>query len=187
MFQTIGVPQSPLIPSSLYDLPFTSWYLVYGAFMLFFNTFTSIWNVICARRERKEDPITPLFGLLPFVVGAVLATAYLHLQSHVLENHLISFVLFLGLINSYSVGQMITAHLVQAKFPYKNILLLPLALGVGDSLALRFGLWPSVLGGGANQIVFVYVCLGFALGVYGSFVVSDSVVIVPYCNSWTGG
>ena len=34
------------------------------------------------------------------------------------------------------------------------------------------GLWPSVLGDGTYQIAFVFLCTGFALGVYGSFVVS---------------
>lgn len=34
------------------------------------------------------------------------------------------------------------------------------------------GLWPSALGDGVYQIALVMLCLGLAIGVYGSFVVS---------------
>lgn len=87
------------------------------------------------------------------------------------------FVFFAGLVNAYSVGQMITAHLVKLDFPYQNVLVVPLAWGVFDSLGpflqahLGVG-WPSALGHGVYQVAFVFSMLGMAIGVYGSFVVS---------------
>ena len=102
---------------------------------------------------------------------------YLALQPEILHNHLVPFVFFVGLINAFSVGQMITAHLVKAEFPYNNILIAPLVLGVVDSLGpwltehVGWG-WPSALGGGVYQVAFVFCCLGLGIGVYGSFVVS---------------
>lgn len=87
------------------------------------------------------------------------------------------FVFFCGLINAYSVGQIITAHLVKLDFPYYNVLILPLAYGVFDSLGpflqqkAGFG-WPSALGDGGYQVAYMFMMLGTAIGVYGSFVVS---------------
>ena len=79
----------------------------------------------------------------------------------------------MGLINAHSVGEIIIAHLTKSpNFPQYNILNIPLALAVLDSAAPALGLWPSALGDGTYQIAFVWLCLGLAIGVYGSFVVS---------------
>lgn len=80
-------------------------------------------------------------------------------------------------MNAYSVGQIITAHLVQLDFPYGNVLVLPIAYGVFDSLGpwlqSVFGVgWPSALGDQGYQVAYVFCMLGMAIGVYGSFVVS---------------
>jgi ethanolaminephosphotransferase len=80
-------------------------------------------------------------------------------------------------VNALSVGQIITAHLVKLDFPYHNVLVLPLAYGVFDSLGpwlqRHIGVgWPSALGDGGYQVAYVFCMLGIAIGVYGSFVVS---------------
>ena len=174
MLETVGVPKLDAIPEQLYDMPFTQWYLVYGAIVLFFATGSSIVHVMQIRRERGQDPIAPLFGLLPLVAVWAFVPAYLYLQPTILENYMVPFALYVGLVNAYAVGRMITAHLVKTSFPYFNVLLCPLALAVLDSAGSILGLWPSVLGGGDGQIAFVYACLGLAIGVYGSFIVSPS-------------
>jgi ethanolaminephosphotransferase len=173
MLATLGVPKGPLIPDSIYNLPFTQWWLIYGSFVLLLGTVASIRNVVRARRQRKQDVIKPLYGLLPLIVTWILIPSYLYLQPSILQNHLIPFALFIGLLNAYSVGQIIIAHLVKAEFPYHNILLLLLSFGVIDSLGPGLGLWPSALGDGVYQVAFVFLCLGFSIGVYGSFVVSQ--------------
>lgn len=174
MFETIGLPKSSLIPENIYDMPFTQWYIVYGGLVLLFGTGMSILNVMNVRRERGLNIYTPLYGLLPAVLTWTLVPLYLHLQPIILTSHIVPFVLFVGLINAYSVGQMITAHLIKGPFPYQNILLLPLVFGVVDSL----GIWPSVLGDGVYQVAFVFLSLGVGVGVYGSFVVS--LTLLPY-------
>jgi ethanolaminephosphotransferase len=134
-------------------------------------------NVIRARRARGDKSRGALLGLVPFFVTWTLIPAYLYLNPEILYNHLVPFVFFAGLINAYSVGQIITAHLVKLKFPYYNVLVLPLAYGVFDSLGpflkehIGIG-WPSALGGGVYQVAYVFCMLGMAIGVYGSFVVS---------------
>lgn len=57
------------------------------------------------------------------------------------------------------------------------MLVLPLAFGVVDSLGpfltKNIGVgWPSALGGGVYQVAYLFLMLGTAIGVYGSFVVS---------------
>jgi ethanolaminephosphotransferase len=135
--------------------------------------------VIRARRARGDRSRGALLGLVPFFVTWTLIPAYLYLNPEILYNHLVPFVFFAGLVNAYSVGQMITAHLVKLPFPYTNVLVLPLAYGVFDSLGpflqehVGFG-WPSALGGGVYQVAYAFCMLGVAIGVYGSFVVSNS-------------
>ena len=177
MLETFGVSKPSFLSDRVYEMPFTQWYIVYGAVVLFFATGSSIWHVMQVRRQRGQDPYTPLYGLLPMVAIWTLVPAYLYLQPVILENHTIAFGLYVGLINAYAVGRMIVGHLVQSGFPYHNILLYPLGLGVLDSAGAAVGLWETpVLGHESNQVMFVFGCLGLAVGIYGSFVVSLTVV-----------
>lgn len=133
----------------------------------------SIIHVVEVRKENRQNPLAPLKGLLPFFATWTLVPIYLYQQPIILNHHLIPFTFYLGLINAYSVGQIIIAHLTKSPtFPQYNVLTIPLALAVLDSAAPALGLWPSVLGDGTYQIAFVFSCLGLAIGVYGSFVVS---------------
>lgn len=171
MLATLGVPHFSFLPDSVYNMPFTHWWLVYGGIVLLFSTASSISNVMAVRRRRGQSAYTPLLGLLPALGAWALITAYLHFHPEIRQNYLVPFILFIGLINAYSVGQMIVAHLVKTSFPYRNVLVLPLAFGVLDSFAARLGLWPSVIGTDLNQVEFVLLLLGFGFGVYGTFVV----------------
>lgn len=190
MLPTLGLPSSfPLVPAALYKLSFSQWYLVSGAVMLVVNTVESAANVIRARRARGDRSRGALKGLLPFAATWVCMAAYLGLQPHILYSHLVPFALFAGFVNAYSVGQMITAHLVQLPFPYWNVMVLPLAWGVGDALGpylqeyVGVG-WPSALGFGVYTVAYVFLMLGLAIGVYGSFVVDVIVTICDYLDIW---
>ena len=125
------------------------------------------------QRERKKSATKPLYGLAPFFVASAHVAAYLYLQPVVLNYHLIPFVFYAGMLNAYSVGRMIVAHLTKdPDFPMHNVLTFPLGLAVVDSLGPTLGLWPSALGFGTYQIAFVFMLMGLSFGVYGSFVVS---------------
>jgi len=84
---------------------------------------------------------------------------------------------------------MITAHLTKSDFPYENVMTWPLLFATADSLGpylqenVGFG-WPSALGDGVYQIAFVFTILGFAVGIYGSFVVDVIVTICDYLDIW---
>lgn len=184
LLPSIGVSKSVMIPDFLYEKAWNEWYIIYGGLVLIFNTYTSAMNVMKARRERGQRPERALLGLLPITVTWILIPAYLALQPNILHHHLVPFVFYAGLINAYSVGQMIVKHLVKDRFPYKNVLILPLAWAVGDSLGPTFGLWPSALGDGVYQVAFVFLSLGLSLGVYGSFVHDVITTICDYLDIW---
>ncbi|KAL1838872.1 hypothetical protein VTJ49DRAFT_2096 [Mycothermus thermophilus] len=196
MLATLGIPQALpggiTLPSWLYSCSFTDWYMVQGAVVLVYNTVESARNVIRARRARGDRSRHALVGLLPFFATWALIVAYLFLQPTILHGHLVPFAVFAGIVNAYSVGQMITAHLVRLPFPYWNVLIVPLAWGVIDSLGpvlLRHspvpGIgWPSALGDGVYQVAFMFCMLGMAVGVYGSFVVDVIVTICDYLDIW---
>lgn len=207
MLQALGVPKTGFIPNAAYEMDFGEFYVVYGGLVLVFNTAerfeylharylachwltpSSVLNVLKVRRERKENPNEALLGLVPFFSGWVVIASYLYLQPVILRNHLVPFTFLVGLMNAYSVGQMITAHLTKAAFPYHNILILPLIFGVVDSLGpllqsnAGFG-WPSALGDSYYQVAFMLMSLGIATGVYGSFVVDVIVSICDYLDIW---
>ncbi|KAH0354506.1 sn-1,2-diacylglycerol cholinephosphotransferas-like protein, partial [Aureobasidium melanogenum] len=189
MLASLGMPRYDFIPAMFYDMPWTDWYMVYGGVVLIFNTVLSAMNVMAARRLRKENPIFALYGLAPFFLTWIVIPAYLFLQPVILRQHLVPFVFYVGIVNAYSVGQMITAHLTKSPFPMTNVLVLPLVFGVIDSLGpflhehAGFG-WPSALGDGQYQVAFMFSCLGLAVGVYGSFVVDVIVTICDYLDIW---
>lgn len=184
MLPSLDLPKSDFLPESLYQLAWNEWYMVWGGLVLVFNTTSSILNVIRARRERGEDPFKPLLGLLPITVTWILIPAYLWENPVILHYHLVPFIVFAGLVNAYSVGQMIVAHLVKDKFPYQNVLVVPLAWAVLDSLGPRLGLWPSALGDDIYQVAFMFMALGLAFGVYGSFVHDVITTICDYLDIW---
>ena len=183
MLPTLGLPKPPFLREELYSLSFSEWYLVLGAVVLVFNTVESARNVIRARRANGNRSRRALLGLLPFFATWALIVAYLFLQPDILHGHLIPFALFAGIVNAYSVGQMIVAHLAKLDFPYGNILTLPLAAAVADSLAPQLG-GRSILGDGVYQVAFMFCMLGLAVGVYGSFVVDVIVTICDYLDIW---
>lgn len=189
IMQTVGIPKMSIIPDFLYNMAFDESYMVMGGLILAYNTISSAQNVVKVRRERGDKARVALLGLIPFFVTWALIISYLYLQPVILNEHLVPFVFYAGLVNAYSVGQMITAHLVILDFPYYNVLILPLAWGVFDSLGpvlqRNLGLgWPSALGDGVYQVAYVFCMLGIAIGVYGSFVIDVIVTICDYLDIW---
>jgi ethanolaminephosphotransferase len=189
MLPALGVPFISSLPKAAYTMDFGDFYMMYGGLVLAFNTTESIRNVLKARRARGDAPNHALLGLAPFAGAWTLIVAYLALHPEILHQHLVPFVLLVGLMNAYSVGQMITAHLTKSEFPYQNVLALPLLFGIIDTLGpilqarVGFG-WPSALGHGVYQVAFMFSCLGLAIGVYGSFVVDVIVSICDYLDIW---
>jgi ethanolaminephosphotransferase len=152
-------------------------------------TANSAQNVVKARRERGQNARKALSGLLTFAAPWILIPVYLYLQPVILRHHLVPFVFYAGLINAYSVGRMIISHLTKSRFPRGNVLIYPLIYGVADSLGpflqQKIGVgWPSALGNDVYQVAFVFMCLGLAVGVHGSFIVDVIWTICDYLDIW---
>ena len=184
MLPTLGLPKTALIPDALYQQSWADWYIFYGGVVLVYNTFASAKNVMKAVKERGGDPYKPLLGLSPILLTWTLIPIYLALNPVILHQHLVPFIIFAGIVNAYSVGQMIVRHLVKDRFPFKNVLIIPLGVAVTDSLASKIGLWSSVLGDNVYQVSFVFLMLGLAIGVYGSFVHDVITTICDYLDIW---
>ena len=132
-------------------------------------------------RRSKGLPVgEALAGLIPFLTLIITAPIWLALRPTILKEHLLPFMFFLGASFAYQVGLIIVAHLTQSPFPFINVMLLPIFILVGmlDSMGLPLlqhtsGIigWPSALGDGHYQVGYVFLCMGLALGIYGSFVV----------------
>ncbi|KAF2202179.1 Choline/ethanolaminephosphotransferase [Delitschia confertaspora ATCC 74209] len=199
MLQSLGIKQFNFVPDFMYNLAWNEWYIIYGGFVLVFNTLLSIQNVFKARRSRGQKTRIALMGLLTFAAAWVLIPIYLYLQPVILHHHLVPFVFYVGLINAFSVGRMIVSHLTKSRFPRGNVLIFPLAYGVIDSLGPwlqqnasrfvgaeygRYFGWPSALGNDVYQVAFVFMCLGLAVGVHGSFIVDVIWTICDYLDIW---
>ncbi|KAF2792284.1 Choline/ethanolaminephosphotransferase [Melanomma pulvis-pyrius CBS 109.77] len=189
LLETIGVQNQSFIPDAIYNLAWNEWYLVYGTAVLAFNTVSSAQNVMEARRARGQKARNALVGLLTFAAPWTLIPVYLYLQPVILRHHLVPFIFYAGLINAYSVGRIIISHLTKSRFPRGNVLIYPLIYGVFDSLGpwlqqtVGFG-WPSALGNDVYQVAFVFMCLGLAVGVHGSFIVDVIWTICDYLDIW---
>ncbi|KAL9048378.1 MAG: hypothetical protein Q9162_007755 [Coniocarpon cinnabarinum] len=184
---TLGISKDT-VGSYLYSKDWADSFIAFGALILIFNTTQSALNVLKARKERKENPTEALSGFLPLLALWIMVPVYLQLQPTILEHHMVPFIFYIGLINAYGVGQIIVAHLTKSEFPHHNVLLLPLAFGIVDSLGpwlqSNAGLgWPSLLGAD-YQISYVFMSLGIAIGVYGSLVVDVIVSICDYLDIW---
>ncbi|KAF2235335.1 sn-1,2-diacylglycerol cholinephosphotransferas-like protein [Viridothelium virens] len=189
MLGSLGIEHHAFIPDILYDLAWNEWYMVYGGVVLVFSTVSSAINVTNELRKRGQSPAPALVQLLPFFGRWVVIIAYLYLQPVILKGHLIPFVMFVGLLHAYSVGQMIVAHMLKSEFPFENVITWPLIAGVFDSLGpwlqlhTGFG-WPSALGNNVYQVAFVFLSLGLGIGVYGSFAMDVIITICDYLDIW---
>ena len=184
MLHSIGIEKHGMIPDIVYDRGWNEWFMVYGGLVMVFNALESARNAMNARKERGQDPTRALLGMIPISITWTLIPIYLLLQPRILHHHLVPFIFYVGLINAYSVGQMIVAHLCKARFPYQNILVVPLTAAVLDSAGPLLRLWPSALGGDVYQVAFVFLGVGLAVGVYGSFIHDVITTICDYLDIW---
>ncbi|TGZ83737.1 ethanolaminephosphotransferase [Ascodesmis nigricans] len=183
MLKTLGIDDSWL-PESLRGMSWAHTYLAYGGLMLSFNVISSCISVYRTRRSQNRSPWPALAGLLPFFLPWLFIPLWLHLRP-ILFDHLIPFLLFIGIASAYQVGLIITAHLVRAPYPYTNVLFIPMIFGIFDALAPSIvpG-WKSALGDGHYVVAYMFMCLGVCFGVHGSFIVDVVMNICEYLDIW---
>ncbi|KAF8470257.1 hypothetical protein BDZ91DRAFT_720239 [Kalaharituber pfeilii] len=191
LLEVLGFGRMSWLPQVFQEMPICHWYLVYGGIMLGFNIIQSSLNVIRVRRSKNLPVLPALAGLIPFFSLATMVCIWLALRPIILRAHLLPFMFFVGASFAYQVGLIIVAHLTRSPFPHFNILLLPIAFGLVDALGpflkeYTAGLvgWPSALGDEVYEVAYVLMCLGLAVGVYGSFVVDVVTNICDYLDIW---
>ena len=89
----------------------------------------SFQHVIKARQD-KNLPIFPaLVGVAPYIGMSLVAYAWLDASPHIVNQHIVPWILYIGLSFGYTVGLMITAHVTHQPFPLFNVSFLPLIFG----------------------------------------------------------
>jgi ethanolaminephosphotransferase len=93
----LRLDHQPLITKlHLKNLPLNECFLVFGSFGLLFNILGSYKNVYKATAKKGESVITPIFGLLPFVINAGLNVWWLAGNDFIRTQHLLPFAVFWG-------------------------------------------------------------------------------------------
>ncbi|KAJ3017568.1 hypothetical protein HKX48_003492 [Thoreauomyces humboldtii] len=126
------------LPQIVQDTRLNEVFLGMGASILVFNVVGSASNVraLCAR-EKKSFGVA-LAGLLPFVAFCSGVTLWLAISPSILHTHLIPFILMVGCLFGHTVGRMITAHVTDRPFPYKDTpATIVFALGILSSFVFR--------------------------------------------------
>jgi len=81
-------------------------------------------------RKDKNLPVAPaLMGVIPYIGMSLVAYAWLDASPHIVNQHIVPWILYIGLSFGYTVGLMITAHVTHQPFPLFNISFLPLIFG----------------------------------------------------------
>lgn len=166
VFSAFGMTDySYLLPAWLHIkvLEMKHLFLLTGVFGLGFNILSASMNVIAARRQ-KGLPLAPaLAGLVPFFLSSSVTFTFAYLNPVIVKEFCVPFMFFVGTCLAYSVGLIITAHVTHAEFPYFTpyFLLLPMlaAIFLNDKV------------GPTEAVSVVWMSLGLAVGIYGSFIV----------------
>lgn len=169
---------SYLLPSFLHIkiLEYKHLFLFTGVFGLGFNILSASMNVIASRRQ-QGCPLTPaLLGLLPFFVSSFISYTFAYLNPTIVYEYCIPFMFYVGTCLAYSVGLIITAHVTHAEFPYFTpyFLLLPITAAI---------IFNSKVGH-TEAVSILWLSLGLAIGVYGSFIVDVITEITGYLDIW---
>ncbi|KAG1805535.1 CDP-alcohol phosphatidyltransferase-domain-containing protein [Suillus subaureus] len=150
-------------------------FMVFGAFGLAFNIFSSYRNVIKATKSDGESSLKPLIYLLPFVVSATLQIFWLLSPSYH-DSAIIHSPLFLpflcawGLQFAHQVGRMILSHITRSPFPLWHSMWLWSIVGVVDAqLPFLFDRPSLIQSTPKRTAVFIYLTLAVSLITYARF------------------
>lgn len=179
VFAALGLHDySYILPSWLHIdvLELKHLFLFTGIAGLGFNIISASLNVIEARKKKKESLAPALAGLLPFFLSSFITFTFAYLNPTIVYKSCIPFMFFVGTCLAYSVGLIITAHVTHAAFPYFTpyFLLFPMIIAILFSHQV----------GPDEAVAVVWVSLGLAVGVYGSFIVDVIGDITTHLDIW---
>ncbi|KAG0371233.1 hypothetical protein BGZ54_008237 [Gamsiella multidivaricata] len=126
----------PFIP----DIQLNHFLVAFGAIGFIGNIATAFQHVIKARKDKGLPVASALVGVTPFAAMSLVAYFWLNASPQIVHQHLVPWILYIGLSFGYTVGLMITAHVTHQPFPLFNISFVPLLFGAFNSNLPAIGL-----------------------------------------------
>jgi ethanolaminephosphotransferase len=165
----------PVIQRYVPNIALNESFMVFGAFGLAFNIYSSFMNVRRATHAAGKSTLRPLAYLLPFAIPASLQAIWLA-QPHFNDSRILKstvFVPFLcawGLQFAHQVGRMILAHVTSSDFPVWDLMWIWSLVGAVDANLPRFlGRPPIIQATPERTAIFVYMTLAISFVAYFRF------------------
>ncbi|KAF9437713.1 hypothetical protein BGZ76_011491 [Entomortierella beljakovae] len=174
----VGSDFLPFIP----DLQVNHFMIAIGVLSMGGNILTAFQHVVQARREKNLSPIPALVGLFPFIGMSAAAYLWLDASQDIVYQHILPWILYIGLSFGYTVGLMITAHVTHQPFPMFNISFLPLFFGALNANLPRFGI--ERLFGTHMENIYLWGCLAFSAAAYAHFAINVVNDLCDYFDIW---
>ncbi|KAG0274834.1 hypothetical protein BGZ95_009422 [Linnemannia exigua] len=168
----------PMIP----DMQLNHFFVAFGTIGLIGNILTGFQHVIKARKD-KNLPVAPaLVGVLPYVGMSLVAFFWLNASPAIVNEHLVPWILYIGLSFGYTVGLMITAHVTHQPFPLFNISFVPLLFGAFNANLPVIGF--ERLFGSHMENIYLWSCLAFSAAAYAHFAINVVNDLCDYFDIW---
>ncbi|KAJ2550466.1 hypothetical protein EV175_004056, partial [Coemansia sp. RSA 1933] len=100
----------PFLPEVLASLTIAHMFVVGTGAVLVPTVYASATNIARARRSQNKSVAGALADAIPFGASIASVTLWLLASPHVLHQHLVVFLVFVGFAFSYIVGRVIVAH-----------------------------------------------------------------------------
>ncbi|KAF9349418.1 hypothetical protein BGX26_012278 [Mortierella sp. AD094] len=177
---TLGLPTDflPFIP----DVQINHCLVAVGILSMGGNILTALQHVVKARKDKKLSSAPALAGLVPFIGMSVVAYLWLDASPEIVYQHLLPWILYVGLSFGYSVGLMITAHVTHQPFPMFNIAFLPLIIGALNANLPLLGL--ERIFGSHVENMYLWGCLAFSAAAYAHFAINVVNDLCDYFDIW---
>ncbi|KAJ2603112.1 hypothetical protein H4R99_002458 [Coemansia sp. RSA 1722] len=144
------------------------------------TVFASFSNIAKACREQKKSVIGAFADAIPFFASIASCTVWLHASPEIRTQHLVVFLMFVGFAFSYIVGRVIVAHVTGAPFPKLNRMHIPIFFGTANAIAPSIGL--AKMFDGPNELVLIWICLGYTAIQYTHFALEVIDTICSYLD-----
>ncbi|KAF8985634.1 hypothetical protein BGZ46_003034 [Entomortierella lignicola] len=168
----------PFIP----DIQINHCLVAVGIISMGGNIITAFQHVIKVRKDKNLPTAPALAGLVPFIGMSVVAYLWLDASPDIVHQHLLPWILYIGLSFGYSVGLMITAHVTHQPFPMFNIAFLPLIVGAFNANLPLLG-FERIFGSHVENI-YLWSCLAFSAAAYTHFAISVVNDLCDYFDIW---
>ncbi|KAI1318137.1 hypothetical protein EDD11_007189 [Mortierella claussenii] len=173
---------SPDFLSFIPEMQINHFLVGFGVLSMAGNIVTAMQHVVKARKD-KNLPVTPaLAGVVPFVAMSTVAYFWLDASPQIVHQHLLPWILYIGLSFGYTVGLMITAHVSHQPFPMFNITFLPLIVGSLNANLPAFGL--ERIFGSHVENMYLWSCLAFSAAAYTHFAINVVNDLCDYFDIW---